>query len=129
MTMEKETNRGGLRPIRALEDDFPDYKSRKDVELGVREVNVRDIVGVTRLNQPRFNRDWTPTEQSSDQRWLDIVEFVQKNGRIPEDRNPIELVLLDGKYYVDTDGCRRVAAAHLFKLEKVTANVIEYRKP
>ncbi len=127
--VEKESAGSRPKPIRALEDDFPDYRSMKSFELGVREVKTGDIAGVTRINQPRFNSDWTPTELGSDQRWLDVFGFVQKNSRIPEDRNPIELVLIGGKYYVDSDGCRRVAAAHLLGLERITANVIEYRKP
>ena len=94
-----------------MEDDFPGYKSMKNAELGIKEVDVSSIVGVTKLNQPRFNDDWTPTERGADQRMLYVLEYVQKNGALPEDRSPIELVHVGGTYYVDADGCRSVISS------------------
>jgi nucleotide-binding universal stress UspA family protein len=88
---------------------------------GVREIPVAAIVGtVGRCTD--FTRSFLPRKGSDEQRWANLLTFVQQNSldALP----PIEVYQIGAAYFVQ-DGHHRVSIARQLGVEFMSAHVIE----
>lgn len=85
--------------VKTIDDFFPNAYTYKFVELGLRKVNVDDIVGMSSPRNEEYNDDYSP--KNPDERWDYQMEQV-KNGMSIE---PIPLIMMpNGKYVANGDG-------------------------
>ncbi len=73
---------------------------------GSRTVAVNDIRGTYNRGDEDFDIDFHPTQRHTQNRWLRVATAFLRGVELP----PIELVELDGVYYVK-DGHHRISAA------------------
>jgi len=108
-----------------LTDRFPSHEFVYR-EPEVREVDVIDIVGFFRsLKAKDYTARWTP--KNPDDRWRLIFEAAQDNLDLLDEMGwpeyPIRLVEYEGKYYVWSDGHRRVSVAKMLGKYRLKALV------
>ncbi|MGH2638785.1 MAG: hypothetical protein ACRDF4_05815 [Rhabdochlamydiaceae bacterium] len=79
------------------------------------------IVGTVRSSD--YKRNWMP--KKIDRRWIDVLISMNSNGfvRTKSKWNSIVLVKFGGKYFVITDGSRRVSVAHILGIRYIVADV------
>lgn len=104
--------------VPTLKDFFPNSWDYEFVNIGIQEVNVNDIVGMTSGRAEEYNSDFTPIKE--DDRWLYQKQLVDNGGTM----EPIPLIKMpDGKYVGNGDGSHRISVAKVLKLQTVQANV------
>lgn len=92
---------------------------RQDVDCGLQEVPVERIVGTAQSSRSgEFDSQFCPLMPHLKERWLSVAMRCQAGRSLL----PVELVLVDGCYYV-VDGHHRVSVARALRLEAVDAYV------
>lgn len=117
--------------LRNFQTDFPDWGSKKQVEIGDQPVDVDDIIGGNITVASNFNDDWTPKYR--DNRYKKVLKFVGNTmkGRKRDyiNLNWIHLFqfysdeLEKTVYYVCDNGHNRVSAAKELGVETIMADV------
>lgn len=108
--------------VRSFGADAAAYGPLASRALGTRAVPVKQIVGsVGRAHELRG--DFLSFRQgNTDFRYLRVREIMRNDGCLP----PVDLYLLEGKYYV-LDGNHRVAAARSIGQAYLDATVTEFQ--
>ena len=108
--------------VRSFQADAAAYGPLASRALGTRAVPVKQIVGsVGRAHELRSDF-LTFRQGNTDFRYLRVREIMRDDGCLP----PVDLYLLEGKYYV-VDGNHRVAAARSIGQAYLDAIVTEFR--
>jgi hypothetical protein len=108
--------------VRSFRADAAAYGPLASRAMGTRAVPVKQIVGsVGRAHELRSDF-LSFREGDTDFRYLRVREIMRGDGCLP----PVDLYLLEGKYYV-VDGNHRVAAARSIGQVYLDAIVTEFR--
>jgi hypothetical protein len=107
----------------SIGDVYPEWYKLEEKELGIRNVSVKKIVGATSTRKTEYDKNFMP--KNPDTRWLIVLESVLKNGYKLNKRSPPVLLKMGGRYFVSSDGNRRVSVAKLLEIRKIKAEVIE----
>lgn len=125
--------RRGLRrrasvPLPNLFELHPDARRATPREIGLRSIDVEDIVGTAVAGPAQRGSDFLPLppfrSRNWSARWQRILNAIDNLAILP----PVDLVRYAGKYWV-LDGHNRVAAAHYVGQVEVDANVTELVPP
>lgn len=109
-------------PVRSFEADAAAYGPLASRALGTRAVPVQQILGsVGRAHELR-NDFLSFREGNMELRYLHVRKIMRDGSFLP----PVDLYLLEGKYYV-VDGNHRVAAARSIGQAYLDAIVTEFR--
>lgn len=87
---------------------------------GVRTVRVADIVG-SENRVDDFDSEFYPLEEHLETRWVSVAMAMGGQINLP----PIELIEVDGEYYV-RDGHHRVSVARMMGIAELDAVVVIY---
>ncbi len=105
--------------VPCLKDFYPNNYEYEYIEIGLQQVDVNKIVGISSGRIDEYNDDWTP-KNPNDERWqyqINLIESGQKMEPIPLIKMP------NGNYVGNGDGSHRIAAAHVMGLKTVWANI------
>ena len=108
---------------RSFRTDYPNMVIFNSKSLGIKDVPVDKIVGLSRNEE--FDSNFKP-KNPNNLKFLNALELFKNNNNNLDSTiktSPIVLIFVDGKYYVDSDGNHRVAAAKALKIEKIKALV------
>lgn len=119
--------------------DYPNYRNKSMKEIGLKEVDVKNIIRGNETRSYEYWANWTMKrkdirmknlmEEITTESNIDIIklEKILTNPSHNEHINLLCFIEKDNpkKYYVSGDGHRRVSLAHLFKIKKVMAEIIE----
>lgn len=125
-TFEERTKTGSMKrlirraSLPCLNDLYPNYYLEYEfVDVGMEQVPVKKIVGLSKTRVEDYNDDWTPVDPN-DERWLYQKELVESG----ETMQPVDLIEMpDGNYVVNSDGNHRVSVAHVLGLQYIDANI------
>ena len=106
------------------------YKDFKWYERKTRMVKVDLIVGgFQSARRDEYDKNWKPF--NPDQRWIQLYDPITRRGYINKDSEvgfPVDLVEFEGKYYVESDGYRRVSISKLLGISRIKAYVAKIEK-
>lgn len=108
--------------VRSFGADAAAYGPLASRALGARAVPVEQIVGSMGRAHELRSDFLSFRDGNTDLRYLRVREIMRDGGYLP----PVDLYLLDGKYYV-VDGNHRVAAARSIGQAYLDAIVTEFR--
>ncbi len=108
--------------IHSLNTDLSGWMNHPQSPEYTTEVEVRKIVG-SATRPTEYLSDWTPVRK--DDKWRMLEDAVAEGKRLDElaPSRPIELLHVNGRYYVSDDGHRRVAIAKREKYERLKCTV------
>ena len=116
--------KAGCHHLRDLDQERPTWRNefRMVLAFEVVEVEVSKIVGSVGHGND-FREDWVPLVEEDRDRF--VLESFRTHGFDSEEsaRSPISLLECCGEYFVESDGHRRVSAAHRLKLRAIEAEV------
>jgi len=97
-------------------------KSEKGLyeDRGIQDVELEKIIGSGRFKD--YDVNFMP--KSPDLRWKIVYKSMRDNGEIPGKGSPISTYLIDGFYYIGSDGNRRVSVAKTLGWKKIKCEVI-----
>jgi hypothetical protein len=115
-------------PLPNLYEVHPDVRQATPREIGLRSIDIDEIVGTAVAGAAQRGSDFLPLPafRSSNwsARWQRILRAIDNLAILP----PVDLVRYGGKYWV-LDGHNRIAAAHHVGQVEVDANVTELVPP
>jgi hypothetical protein len=115
-------------PLPNLYEVHPDVRRATPREIGLRSIDLDDIVGTAVAGPAQRGSDFLPLppfrSRNWQSRWQRILKAIESLAILP----PIDLVRYAGKYWV-LDGHNRVAAAHYVGQVEIDANVTELVPP
>jgi hypothetical protein len=106
------------------ERDFYDNPWDYDfIDIGIQDVLVNEIVGMSSGRNEEYNEDWTPIDKN-DSRWEYQKNLVENGGEL----EPIPLIKLPenisiNSYIGNGDGSHRISVAKVLKLKTIPAYV------
>lgn len=118
--------------LRCYEHDFEDWGDLEQVELGVQEVSVKDIVGSSIHARKNFDKNWNPLENEYNDRYRRVesaIKITINSKSEPLDLGFIHLFKIysekDNKdiYYVCMDGNRRVSNCYRLGVKRILAKI------
>jgi len=96
--------------------DISDYDL---IDIGIKNINVSDIIGLGDGRVDEYNDDWSP-KNPNDARWLRLYEGYKNGDKI----DPIPLTETpDGKFFPSSDGNHRVSVVKTLNLSNVPAKI------
>ncbi len=120
----RRVRRMGRKPLAYLQDVHPDAGTALPVEIGLRTIDVDEIVGTAVGGGDQRGGDFLPLRKFRGQnwkaRWARLQRAQDRLATLP----PIDVVKHGGRYWV-ADGHNRVAAALYAGQIAVDANVVE----
>jgi len=121
--------------LRDYSTDYPNYYEYNQVELGVQEVFVADIIGGNPFASKNYQCDWIPKPIEFDFRYEGVEKFVK--ARLSESKSEVldlgyihlfrfyNRELDKPVYYVCMDGHRRISICHKLEIKKILAKITE----
>lgn len=89
------------------------------IDIGLQNVDVNKIVGISSGRNDEYNSDFTPKDEN-DPRWLYQKELVESG----EQMEPVPLIKMpDGNYVGNGDGSHRISVAKVLNLSTIQAQV------
>jgi hypothetical protein len=124
----RELRRRASVPLPNLYDLYPEARRATPREIGLRSIDVDDIVGTAVAGPAQRGSDFLPLppfrSRNWSARWQRILRAIDNLAILP----PVDLVRYAGRYWV-LDGHNRVAAASYVGQVEVDANVTELVPP
>ena len=115
-------------PLPNLYEVYPDVRRATPREIGLRSIDLDEIVGTAVAGAAQRGSDFLPLpafrSRNWASRWQRILHAIDNLAILP----PVDLVRYGGKYWV-LDGHNRIAAAHHVGQVEVDANVTELVPP
>ena len=102
-----------------LQDNYSDIENYDFVDMGIKNINVDDIIGLSDSRVDEYNDDWTP-KNKDDARWLKLYNGYKNEDNIV----PIPLTETpDGKYFPSSDGNHRISVVKVLNLSTIPAKI------
>lgn len=124
--------------LHGYDTDFPGWIDMKQVDLGMIDVNVADIIGGNGFANDAYQENWEPKPIEFDYRYERAESFVKdrmkehgKGKKKALDLDYIHLFRFWSEiekkhvYYVCNDGHRRVSCAHRLGVTRIRAEVTD----
>jgi hypothetical protein len=108
---------GREKKLACLRQAVAGRSARSTIEVGIISVALSDIVG-SEGRGCDFDGDWRPLTEASRSRWMCISMARESRTPLP----PVQLIEVDGKYYV-RDGHHRISVARSLGNEYIEAEV------
>lgn len=100
--------------------DYYDKSNYDFIELGVRTINVDDILGMCDGRNEEYNEDFSPIDAEDNYRWNKVYEGYKNGDDIPL----IPLVKTpDGKYFGYGDGSHRISVLKTLDIKSIDAKI------